>query len=37
MIRVPYMDEDIHDLSGLLKIDRYRFATEAEREQLAAS
>ncbi|MGZ5315485.1 MAG: ArsA family ATPase [Solirubrobacterales bacterium] len=37
VIRVPYMDEDIHDLPGLLKIDRYLFATEAEREQLAAS
>jgi anion-transporting ArsA/GET3 family ATPase len=37
VIRIPYMDEDIHDLSGLLKIDRYLFATEAERVELAAS
>jgi anion-transporting ArsA/GET3 family ATPase len=36
VIRVPYMDEDIHDLAGLLMIDRYLFATEAEREELAA-
>jgi anion-transporting ArsA/GET3 family ATPase len=35
VIRVPYMDEDIHDLGGLLKIDRYLFATEAERQALA--
>jgi anion-transporting ArsA/GET3 family ATPase len=37
VIRVPYMDEDIHDLEGLLKIDRYLFATEEQREALAAS
>ena len=37
VIRVPYMDEDIHDLAGLLKIDRYLFATEEQREALAAS
>ena len=36
VIRVPYMDEDIHDLEGLLKIDRYLFATAAEREAMAA-
>ena len=36
VIRIPYMDEDIHDLEGLLKIDRYLFASEAEREALAA-
>jgi anion-transporting ArsA/GET3 family ATPase len=37
VIRIPYMDEDIHDLEGLLKIDRYLFATEEQREELAAS
>jgi anion-transporting ArsA/GET3 family ATPase len=37
VIRIPYMDEDIHDLPGLLKIDRYLFATEQQREALAAS
>jgi anion-transporting ArsA/GET3 family ATPase len=37
VIRIPYMDEDIHDLEGLLKIDRYLFATEQQREALAAS
>ena len=28
VIRVPYMDEDVHDLGGLLKINRYLFASE---------
>jgi len=37
VIRIPYMDEDIHDLEGLLKIDRYLFASEQQREVLAAS
>jgi anion-transporting ArsA/GET3 family ATPase len=37
VIRIPYMDEDIHDLQGLVKIDRYLFASEQQREALAAS
>ncbi|MDP9228069.1 MAG: hypothetical protein M3M99_03325, partial [Actinomycetota bacterium] len=37
VIRVPYMDEDIHDLEGLMKIDRYLFASEEQREELAAA
>jgi anion-transporting ArsA/GET3 family ATPase len=37
VIRIPYLDEDVHDLNGLLKIDRYLFATEQQREALAAS
>jgi hypothetical protein len=37
VIRVPYLDEDVHDLAGLLQIDRYLFATAEEREKLAAS
>ena len=36
VIRIPYMDADIHDLAGLLKIDRYLFASEEQREALAA-
>ena len=35
VIRVPYMDEDVHDLGGLLKINRYLFASEREREAMA--
>jgi len=37
VIRVPYLDEDVHDLEALLKINRYLFATEEQREELAAS
>ncbi|HEX3174341.1 MAG TPA: ArsA-related P-loop ATPase [Solirubrobacterales bacterium] len=35
-IRVPYLDEDVHDLGGLAEIDRYLFATSEERIELAA-
>jgi anion-transporting ArsA/GET3 family ATPase len=35
VIRVPYLDEDVHDLAGLAKINRYLFATAAERVALA--
>jgi len=35
VIRVPYLDEDVHDIGGLLQIDRYLFATAAEREAMA--
>jgi anion-transporting ArsA/GET3 family ATPase len=37
VIRVPYLDEDVHDLEALLKIDRFLFASEEQREALAAS
>jgi len=37
VIRIPYLDEDVHDIVTLLKIDRYLFATEEQREELAAS
>ena len=37
VIQVPYLDEDVHDLPGLMEINRYLFATEPEREVLAAS
>jgi anion-transporting ArsA/GET3 family ATPase len=35
VIRVPYLDEDVHDLAGLAQINRYLFATSEEREALA--
>jgi anion-transporting ArsA/GET3 family ATPase len=35
-IRVPYLDEDIHDLGGLAEINRYLFANTKQREALAA-
>ena len=36
VIRVPYLDEDVHDLAGLAEINSYLFATSKEREALAA-
>jgi anion-transporting ArsA/GET3 family ATPase len=36
VIRVPYLDEDVHDLGGLAEIDRYLFASSEERVALAA-
>ncbi len=35
VIRVPYLDRDVHDLAGLAEINRYLFATESERNALA--
>jgi anion-transporting ArsA/GET3 family ATPase len=36
VIRIPYLDEDVHDLGGLAEINRYLFASSEEREALAA-
>jgi anion-transporting ArsA/GET3 family ATPase len=36
VIRVPYMDEDVHDLAGLAEINRYLFASGEERVAMAA-
>jgi anion-transporting ArsA/GET3 family ATPase len=36
VIRVPYLDEDVHDLAGLAEINRYLFATGKERIAMAA-
>jgi anion-transporting ArsA/GET3 family ATPase len=36
VIRVPHLDEDVHDLIGLIEIDRYLFATGEERVAMAA-
>ena len=36
VIRVPYLDEDVHDLAGLAEINRYLFATGKERVEMAA-
>jgi anion-transporting ArsA/GET3 family ATPase len=33
VIRVPYLDEDVHDLRGLLEIDRYLFAASTEQRE----
>jgi anion-transporting ArsA/GET3 family ATPase len=38
VIEVPYLDEDVHDLSGLMDVNRYLFASGAEeRTAIAAS
>jgi len=36
LIRIPYLDEDVHDLDGLAEINRYLFASSEERIELAA-
>ncbi|HXS48261.1 MAG TPA: ArsA-related P-loop ATPase [Solirubrobacterales bacterium] len=36
VIRVPYLDEDVHDLGGLTEINRYLFASSKERIEIAA-
>ncbi|HVC07649.1 MAG TPA: ArsA-related P-loop ATPase [Solirubrobacterales bacterium] len=36
VIRVPHLDEDVHNLAGLAEINRYLFATDGEREAIAA-
>lgn len=35
VIRIPYLDTDVHDLTGLTEIDRYLFADEETRTALA--
>jgi anion-transporting ArsA/GET3 family ATPase len=34
VIRVPYLDEDVHDLAGLAEVNRYLFAGSEERAEL---
>jgi squalene cyclase len=36
MILVPYLDDDVHDIDGLVAIHRYLWATEEEREAMLA-
>ncbi len=35
LIRIPYLDTDVHDVAGLAEIDRYLFTDETTRESLA--
>jgi hypothetical protein len=36
VIQVPYLDEDVHDLAGLMEINRYLFAAgQRERAVIA--
>jgi anion-transporting ArsA/GET3 family ATPase len=34
LLLVPYLDEDVHDIEGLSRLNRYLFATEAERRKM---
>jgi anion-transporting ArsA/GET3 family ATPase len=34
VLEVPYFDEDVHDIAGLAKVNRYLFADAAERQEL---
>jgi anion-transporting ArsA/GET3 family ATPase len=36
LLLVPHLDDDIHDLDGLAQMQRYLFASEAERARLIA-
>ena len=37
VIEIPYLDHDVHDLAGLMEINRYLFASGAdERAEIAA-
>jgi anion-transporting ArsA/GET3 family ATPase len=36
LLLVPQLDQDVHDVEGLVKMQRYLFASAAEREQLLA-
>jgi anion-transporting ArsA/GET3 family ATPase len=36
LLLVPHLDDDVHDVEGLRRVQRYLFASEAEREQLIA-
>ena len=37
MIEVPYLDDDVHDLAGLIEINRYLFASGAEERAAIAA
>jgi anion-transporting ArsA/GET3 family ATPase len=36
LLLVPQLDDDVHDVEGLLRMHRYLFGSEAERERLIA-
>jgi anion-transporting ArsA/GET3 family ATPase len=36
LLLVPYLDHDVHDIDGLLRVHRYLFASPTEREQMIA-
>jgi anion-transporting ArsA/GET3 family ATPase len=36
LLLVPHLDDDIHDIDGLLRVHRFLFASDAQRERLIA-
>ena len=36
LLLVPHLDDDVHDIDGLLRVHRFLFASDAERERLIA-
>jgi anion-transporting ArsA/GET3 family ATPase len=36
LLLIPHLDDDVHDVEGLLRIHRYLFASDEERERLIA-
>jgi anion-transporting ArsA/GET3 family ATPase len=34
LLLIPYLDEDVHDVEGLARLDRYLFASEEERQRM---
>ena len=36
LLLVPHLDDDVHDVEGLLRVHRYLFASDAERDRLIA-
>jgi len=34
LLLIPYLDQDVHDVEGLARLDRYLFATEEERQAI---
>jgi anion-transporting ArsA/GET3 family ATPase len=36
LLLVPHLDDDVHDVEGLLRVRRFLFASQAERERLIA-
>jgi anion-transporting ArsA/GET3 family ATPase len=36
LLLVPHLDDDVHDIAGLLRVSRYLFATDEERASLIA-
>jgi anion-transporting ArsA/GET3 family ATPase len=37
LLLVPHLDDDVHDVQGLLRVHRFLFASEAERERMIAA